>query len=82
MGWMKDQWRVNGGVSARSTIMDGIVSSAAECEYGSLYMNARHLVWLRFIASALGYPQDCTAIFCDNTCAIEIASHTSRVKIT
>ena len=73
MGWKKNQWRINSGVSARSTIMDCIVSSAAECEYGSLFMNARRLVWLPLIASELGYPQECTEIFCDNTCAIGLA---------
>ena len=67
--WIHDPWRLNGGISAKSTIMDVVVSSATEAEYGGAFMNAWNLVWLRVTASELGYPQGKTEIYCDNEVA-------------
>ena len=74
-----DKWLVKCGVFARSIIMDCIVSSATECEYGFPFMSARHLVWLKLIAFQLGYPQDFTEIFCDNIWAIGLAHDSTRI---
>ena len=75
-GWRNSR-RLNGAVYAKSTILDVVVASAAECEYGSLFLCARDLVWQRLIAAALGYPQAATDIHCDNSCAVSLANDTA-----
>ena len=73
---------VNGAIHVHSCILDVVVASVAECEYASLYTLARTGTWLRTIASALGYPQPATIIFCDNACAVGIANDTVKLNRT
>jgi hypothetical protein len=73
---------INGAVHVHSCILDVVVASVAECEYASLYMLARVGTWLRTIATALGYPQPATHIFCDNACAVGMANDTVKLNRT
>jgi hypothetical protein len=78
-GW-KNSKRLNGMCYAKSSILDVILASAAECEYGSLFVCARDIVWLRQIAKALGYPQNATQVWCDNSCAVNLANDTAKLS--
>ena len=78
-GWEGSE-RLNGMVYAKSTILDVIVSSAAECEYAALYLLGRDMVWLREIARALGYPQKATPLKTDNKCADGLANGTAKLS--
>ena len=81
-GWRADPTRLNGAVFTMSSILDVVTSSAAEGEYGAAYMVARHAVWMRTIANALGHPQAATTIWCDNTCAVGLCNDTLKTART
>lgn len=71
---------VNGHVYCFSTIFDVVVGSAAEAEYGALYLNAQDAESLRNTLSDLGYPQGPTPIICDNSCAVGITNNKLKQK--
>ena len=81
-GWQNNPRRLNGPVSTISKVLDVVVSSACEGEYGAAYMVARNAVWMRAIARALGYPQPPTTILVDNTCAVGLANDTIKTART
>ena len=81
-GWAEDLQRLNGAVFLMSSILDVVTASAAEGEYGAAYMVARHAVWMRAIARALGHPQPPTTIWCDNTCAVGLCNDTLKTART
>ena len=68
---------INGGLFIRSSILDVVVSSAAEAELGGLFENMRDATTLRNILADMGYPQSATPIQTDNKCADGIAHGTS-----
>ena len=70
----------NGMVYAMSSIIDVIVASAGEAEYGTTFLNAQQGVHLRNIAFAMGHPQGVTPILCDNLFAIGLATDTIKQK--
>ena len=72
--------QVNGAIDAFSSIIRVVVSSAAEAEYGGLFIAAQHATCLRSTLADLGYPQDATLLLCDNACAVGIASDTVKSK--
>jgi hypothetical protein len=66
-----------------STVLDVVVSSVAEAEYGAAYRAGRHAVWFRIIAAALGFKQDGpTIIYVDNTTAVGLANNTLKIART
>ena len=69
----------NGMVYAMSSIIDVIVASAGEAEYG-ITLNAQQGIRLRNIAIAMGHPQGVTPILCDNLFAIGLATDTIKQK--
>jgi hypothetical protein len=81
-GWIEDLQRLNGAVFTMSSVLDVVAASAAEGEYGAAYMVARHAVWMRAIARALGHPQPPTTIWCDNTCAVGLCNDTLKTART
>jgi hypothetical protein len=81
-GWKNAPQRLNGAVCTISKVLDVVVSSACEGEYGAAYMVARNAVWMRAIARALGYPQPPTTILVDNTCAVGLANDTIKTART
>ena len=80
LGTAADTTSLNGAVFAISSLLDVVVASVAEGEYGSVFVNAKHAVGTRTILAALGYPQPATPIFTDNACAVGLATDTVKVK--
>jgi hypothetical protein len=70
----------NGMIHAISSIIDVVVASAGEAEYGSAFIFAQRGVWLRNVAIALGHAQPATPILCDNAFAIGLANDTIKQK--
>jgi hypothetical protein len=82
-GWTNDPHRLNGPVLIDSTVLDVVVSSVAEAEYGAAYRAGRHTVWFRIIAAALGFQQDGpTIVYVDNTTAVGLANNTLKIART
>ena len=71
---------INGPVHVNSIIMQHVMSSAAEAEFGALFHNAKDAEMLRTILSAMGHPQPATPIQTDNACANGIANDTVKQK--
>jgi hypothetical protein len=59
----------NGAILTNATIIETVMSSAAEAELGALYLNAKKAIYLRQILHEMGYPQPRTPIQTDNTMA-------------
>ena len=55
----------NGAIMSGSVVMNVIVASAGEAEYGAGFTAAQHAVNARIIAEELGHPQPATPILCD-----------------
>ena len=82
-GWTSDPSRLNGPILIDSAVLDVVVSSVAEAEYGAAYRAGRHTVWFRVIAAALGFKQDGpTIIYVDNTTAVGLANDTLKIART
>jgi hypothetical protein len=79
-GDAEDPTTENGMVYAMSSIIDVVVASAGEAEYGSAFKNAQQSVSLRHIAIAMGHKQPATPILCDNEFAIGLASDSIKQK--
>ena len=71
---------VNGPIYNISKVLDVIVASAGECEYGSLFKNLQNGSWTRLICKSMGHPQTTTEVRCDNQCAVGIANDTCKLK--
>ena len=71
---------INGMLTTRSSILDVVVSSAAEAELGALFENMRDGTSIRSILENFGYPQPITPIQTDNACAHGIANDTVKLK--
>jgi hypothetical protein len=83
LGWRHDLTVPNGAVAAYSNVLDCVVSSVIEAEYGGVFNAGRRNVYLRLILEALGHPQlEPTTIFCDNMCAVSIAHGTCKLRKT
>jgi hypothetical protein len=63
---------INGAIYVPSTILDVVVSSAAEAKLGALFYNAKDAAWLRSTLEAMAHPQPPTPIQTDNACAAGI----------
>jgi hypothetical protein len=70
----------NGMVHAISSIIDVVVASAGEAEYGSAFIFAQRGVWLRNVAITIGHAQPATPILCDNAFAIGLANDNIKQK--
>lgn len=63
-----------GAVSWQSKRHPSVSLATADAEYVGVAQAARELVWLRSLASELGYPcSSATTLYCDNEAAITIA---------
>jgi hypothetical protein len=66
---------VNGPIHVVSTIIDVVCASAAEAEYGAMFINAKEGEVFRTTLENLGFPQqNPTPMQGDNSCAIDIAN--------
>ena len=63
---------LNGAISAKSKIIDAVMSSAQEAETGAGYYNAKEIIPLRQALEELGHPQGPTPLQFDNTSATQI----------
>ena len=70
----------NGPVFCHCTRIPVVCAAVSEAEYAGLFANAQVCVDERRILRSLGYPQPPTVIWCDNECAIGLASETVRPK--
>jgi len=71
---------VNGSIFCMSTIIPVTVSSAAEAEYGALFMLGKEAEPLRNTLQDLGYPQPPTKIVSDNSCAVGVTNNKVKQK--
>lgn len=70
----------NGAIECTSAIIPAVVASAAEAEYGALFLNGQLAAILRETLNAMGYPQQSTIMVVDNECAVGLANNTVREK--
>lgn len=80
MGDTAEPTQINGAVTCISKIIDAVVASAGEAEYGALFMVGREAASIRTILTDMGHPQPATPIKCDNACAVGIANSTMKMK--
>jgi hypothetical protein len=71
---------MNGPVLVLSSILPGVMASAAEAEYGALFINGKEAVALRNTLTDLGHPQPATPIQTDNSCAAGLANRTVKQR--
>ncbi len=70
----------NGAIFAQSVVLDVVVASAAEAEYGGLFLNCQAGVNSRRILDVLGHAQPPTVVTSDNKCAVGLANDTLKVR--
>jgi hypothetical protein len=80
LGSESDTSVINGAVLCKSSIVDVVVSSAAESEFAAAFMNAKEAAYLRNILTAMGYPQPATPILTDNAFVSSIVQGTCKAK--
>ena len=68
--------QLNAPILCTTTILDVVVSSATEAEYGSAYTNTKQVDTLRRTLHDIGYPQKPTLMIIDNKAAEGIANGT------
>ena len=65
---------LNAPILCLSTILDVVVSSATEAEYGAAYLNSKQVAPLRGLLGDMGYTQEPTIMYIDNKAAADIAN--------
>ena len=70
---------INGAIFAHCSVLDVVVASAAEAEYGGTFTIGQRAEWQRTILNAIGHPQSATIMYTDNGCAHGLAN--DRIKI-
>ena len=70
----------NGAVSNIPTIINTVMSSAAEAKLGALYISAKEAVPMCCLLEEMGHPQPKTPIQVDNSTAMEVVSNTIQPK--
>jgi hypothetical protein len=73
---------LNGAVHVLSTVLTGVMASAAEAELGAAFLNACDACPLRVTLAELGYPQGATPLQVDNTCAAGLANDDVKARRT
>ena len=68
----------NGSVLVNSSIIQPVLSSAAEAELAALFYNAKDGCMLRNTLEEMGHPQPATPIQADNACAVGLANDTIK----
>ena len=72
--------QINGGLGSLSKIMPNVLSSVAESEYASLFINAQRACIFQNILADLGYPQVETEMWVDNSTASSAANKSIRIR--
>jgi hypothetical protein len=73
---------VNGPILCISKIFTVVLASAAETEYGSVFVGCQEAEPLRCTLEDLGHRQGATPIQCDNTCAVGLANNTVKERMS
>lgn len=76
----QDNKIVNGSIFCMSTIKPVTVSSAAEADYGALFLLGKEAEPFRNTLQDLGYPQPPTQIVSDNSCAVGVTNNKVKQK--
>ena len=71
---------INGAIDYISSVIPTVCSSVAEAEYAALFLTGRAITYVRNILQDLGYPQQATTIYCDNSCAVGVANDSVKQK--
>ena len=70
----------NGPIECISSILKSVLSSAAESEYGTAFMNAQSGVGFRNTLLDMGWAQPATPLAVDNQCAVGLANRTIKQR--
>ena len=70
----------NGAVLTLSSVLDMVVASAGEAEYGAMFTVTQIAEFTRTVLLALGHAQPPTEMFCDNECALGLANDTVKQR--
>ena len=73
---------VNGPILCISKIFSVVLASAAETEYGSVFVGCQEAEPLRYTLEDLDHPQGATTIQCDNKCAVGLANNTVKERMS
>ena len=71
---------LNGAIHIVSNILTNVMASAAEAEFGGLFVNGQEGAHIRKVLEEMGWKQPPTIIACDNQCAKGIATETVKQK--
>jgi hypothetical protein len=71
---------LNGAIHTLSQITTTVVSSAAEAELGSTFLNGKDVAMLRTTLHDMGHPQPAIPIKTDNMYAVGIANDNLRLR--
>ncbi len=72
----------NGAIQTNATVIEAVMSSAAEAKLGAIYLNAKEAVYLQQILSKMGHAQPRTWIQTDNMTAEEVINNKIQPKCT
>ena len=81
MGWMpkdNEPIKLNGAFCTSSTLVQFVVSSAAEAKLGALFHNCQTAIIYRQTLANLRHPQPKMPVHCDNATVVGIASNTVK----
>jgi hypothetical protein len=81
LGWMPCKGKpicLNGAFHVGTTILQFVVTSAAEAELSALYHNCQTGIIFRLTLSEMGHPQPKTPVHCNNATAVGIANNTIK----
>lgn len=70
----------NGAILNTTNILQAVVTSAADAEYVSLYINTKTGISMRYTLIEMGHPQPSIPIQTDNTTAVGIANDSIKQK--
>ncbi len=70
----------NGAILTISTIINAVMSLAAEAELGALFLNAKEAVFIHQILTKMGHPQPRTPIQTDNKTAEGVVNNRVQPK--
>ena len=76
----KSPFTLNGTITATCCRIPTVCVAASESEYAALYINGQQGIFQRECLRAVGYPQQPTPIYCDNSTAIQIANDTCKMR--
>jgi hypothetical protein len=68
----------NGPLLCHTTVLEHVVSSVTEVEFGAVFVNAKEGTFTRTTLSEMGHKQEATEIKTDNTTSAGISNNTFK----